>query len=262
MGIPLLRGSELAISDTSKSNPVVVINQKLAQEIWPGQDPLGRHITILGDKRVEVVGIVGNVLHNGLSEPAQLESYLPFAQSPSSYIGLAIRIQGNQTAVFSPVRSIVAELDAELPVHDMRPMAQVVAETLAARRLTLWLVGAFAALALVLSIVGIYGVMSYAVTERFHEIGVRTALGAQQSDIFRLFIGGGMRLAGIGLAVGAAAAFLATRTMTSLLFGVDASDPVTYVAIACLLALAAFAACYVPARRALAVDPIVALRYE
>jgi len=262
MGVPLLRGRELAISDTSKSNPVVVINQKLAQEIWPGQDPLGRHITILGDKRVEVVGIVGNVLHNGLSEPAQLESYLPFAQSPSPYIGLAIRIQGNQTAVFSAVRSIVAELDAELPVHDMRPMAQVVAETLAARRLTLWLVGAFAALALVLSIVGIYGVMSYAVTERFHEIGVRTALGAQQSDIFRLFIGGGMRLAGIGLAVGAAAAFLATRTMTSLLFGVDASDPVTYVAIACLLALAAFAACYVPARRALAVDPIVALRYE
>jgi len=144
----------------------------------------------------------------------------------------------------------------------MRPMAQVVAETLATRRLTLWLVGAFGALALVLSVVGIYGVMSYAVTERFHEIGVRTALGAQRSDIFRLFVGGGMRLAGVGLVLGAAAAFIATRAMTSLLFGVSASDPLTYLAIVGLLALAAFAACYLPARRALAIDPVAALRHE
>jgi putative ABC transport system permease protein len=262
MGIPLLRGRELAANDTVKSNPVVVINQKIAEDIWPGQDPLGRHITILGDKELEVVGIVGNVLHNGLSEPVQAESYLPFAQNPSSYVGLAIRSRGDRAALFAAVRNIVAELDPELPVHDMRPMAQVVAETLATRRLTLWLVGAFGALALVLSFVGIYGVMSYAVTERVHEIGVRTALGAQRRDIFGLFIGGGMRLAGIGLVLGAAAAFLATRAMSSLLFGVSASDPVTYVVIAALLALAAFAACYVPARRALAVDPIVALRYE
>jgi putative ABC transport system permease protein len=141
-------------------------------------------------------------------------------------------------------------------------MEQVVAETLATRRLTLWLVGAFAALALILSFVGIYGVMSYAVTERVHEIGVRTALGAQRQEIFLLFIGSGMRLAGIGLTLGAAVAFLATRAMTSLLFGVSASDPVTYLGIAAVLALAAFAACYVPARRALAVDPMVALRYE
>jgi len=262
MGIPLLRGRELAASDTAKSNPVVVINQKVAEDIWPGQDPVGRHITILGDKQLEVVGIVGNVLHNGLSEPVQFESYLPFAQTPSSYVGLAIRSNGDQAALFSAVRNMVAELDPELPVHDMRPMAQVVAETLATRRLTLWLVGAFGVLALVLSFVGIYGVMSYAVTERVHEIGVRTALGAQRRDIFGLFIGSGMRLAGIGLVVGAAAAFLATRAMTSLLFGVSASDPITYIAIAAILALAAFAACYVPARRALAVDPIVALRYE
>ncbi len=262
MGIPLLRGRELAASDTAKSNPVVVINQKLAEVIWPAQDPLGKHLSILGEKQFEVVGIAGNVLHNGLSEPAQAESYLAFSQNPWSYVGLAIRSQGDQAALFSAVRGIVAELDSELPVHDMRPMEQVVAETLATRRLALWLVGAFGALALVLSFVGIYGVMSYAVTERVHEIGVRTALGAQRRDIFRLFIGSGMRLAGIGLVLGAAAAFLATRAMTSLLFGVSASDPVTYLVIAALLALAAFAACYVPARRALAVDPIVALRYE
>jgi len=262
MGIPLLRGRELAVSDTAKSNPVVIINQKLAEDTWPRQDPLGRHITILGDKQLEVVGIVGNVLHNGLSEPVQAESYMAFSQNPSSYVGLAIRSRGDHGALFSAVRSIVAELDPELPVHDMRPMERVVAETLATRRLTLWLVGAFGALALVLSSVGIYGVMSYAVTERAHEIGVRTALGAQREDIFRLFVGSGMRLAGIGLVIGAAAAFLAARTMTSLLFGVSASDPVTYLVIATLLALAAFAACYVPARRALAVDPIVALRCD
>jgi putative ABC transport system permease protein len=262
MGIPLLRGRELAVSDTAKSNPVVIINQKLAEDTWPRQDPLGRHITILGDKQLEVVGIVGNVLHNGLSEPVQAESYMAFSQNPSSYVGLAIRSRGDHGALFSAVRSIVAELDPELPVHDMRPMERVVAETLATRRLTLWLVGAFGALALMLSSVGIYGVMSYAVTERAHEIGVRTALGAQREDIFRLFVGSGMRLAGIGLVIGAAAAFLAARTMTSLLFGVSASDPVTYLVIATLLALAAFAACYVPARRALAVDPIVALRCD
>jgi putative ABC transport system permease protein len=262
MGIPVLRGRELATSDVGTSNPVVVINQKLAEVIWPGQDPLGKHLNILMEKQFEVVGIVGNVLHNGLSEPAQAESYLAFSQNPWSYVGLAIRSRGNHAALLSAVRGIVAELDPELPVHDIRPMEQVVAETLTTRRLTLWLVGAFGALALVLSFVGIYGVMSYAVTERVHEIGVRTALGAQRRDIFRLFIGGGMRLAGIGLVVGAAVAFPATRAMTSLLFGVRASDPVTYLAIAALLALAAFAACYVPARRALAVDPIVALRYE
>src|SRR5262249_25660100 len=134
MGIPLLRGRELAASDTTKSNPVVVINQKVAEEIYPGQDPLGRHITILGDKQLEVVGDAGNVLHNGLSEPVQFESYLPFAQRPSSYVGLAIRSQGDQAAVFSAVRNIVAGIDPELPVHDMRPMEQVVGETLATRR--------------------------------------------------------------------------------------------------------------------------------
>src|SRR5262249_49979903 len=178
----------------------VVINPYVAGYICPVPDPLGRHITILGEKQLEVVGIVGNVLNNGLPEPVQAESYLPFAQNPSSYVGLAIRSKGDRAALFSAVRNIVAELDPELPVHDMRPMEQVVAETLATRRLTLWLVGAFGALALVLSFVGIYGVMSYAVTERVHEIGVRTALGAARRDIFRLVMGSGMRLAGIGVA--------------------------------------------------------------
>src|SRR6266403_200011 len=204
MGIPLLRGREFSASDNANSTPVVVINQKLAETLWPGQDPLGKHFNLLDNKQSEVVGVVGNVMHNGLGESVSLESYHAFPQNPWSYIGLAVRTHGDSSAVYGAVRSLVAQIDSELPVHDMRPMEQVVAETLATRRLTLWLVGALGALALVLSFVGIYGVMSYAVTERVHDIGVRTALGAQREDIFRLFIGSGMRLAGIGLVLGAA----------------------------------------------------------
>jgi predicted permease len=262
MGIPLLRGRELSASDTADSHHVAVINQKLADLAWPGQDPLGKHLNILDDKPAEVVGVVGDVLHNGLTELPGPETYFPYAQNPWSYVSLAVRAHGNPTSLYAAMRTVVADLDPELPVHDMRPMQQVVAETMSTRRLTLWLVGAFGGIALVLAVVGIYGVMSYAVTERVHEIGVRMALGAQRGDVLRLVVGNGMRLAAAGLALGAVVALAATRSITGLLFGIRASDPVTYVAICVLLAFAAFAACYVPARRATGVDPLVALRYE
>jgi len=262
MGIPLLRGREFSVSDNANSTPVVVINQKLAETLWPGQDPLGKHFILMGDKQSEVVGVVGNVLHNGLGETVSMESYLAFPQNPWSYIGLAVRTHGDSGAVYSAVRGLVAQIDVELPVHDMRPMEQVVAETMASRRLTLWLVGAFAALALVLASVGIYGVMSYGVTERLHEIGVRMALGAQRRDVLRLVVGHGMRLAAIGLLLGSVAAFFAARAMATLLFGVRPGDPLTYIGITVVLALASLAACYIPARRATSVDPMVALRYE
>src|SRR5258708_16664162 len=176
MGIPLLRGREFSASDNANSTPVVVINQKLAETLWPGQDPLGKHFKLLDNKQSEVVGVVGNVMHNGLGESVSLESYHAFPQNPWSYIGLA-------------VRSLVAQIDPDLPVHDMRPMEQVMAETMASRRLTLWLVGAFAALALVLASVGLYGVMSYPVTERPPANGVRVALGAQRRAVRRLGVG-------------------------------------------------------------------------
>jgi putative ABC transport system permease protein len=262
MGIPQLRGREFSASDNANSTPVVIINQKLAETLWPGQDALGKHFHLMGDKQSEVVGVVGNVLHNGLGESVALESYLAFPQNPWSYVGLAVRTHGDPSAVYGAVRSLVAQIDPELPVHDMRPMEQVVAETMASRRLTLWLVGAFAALALVLASVGIYGVMSYAVTERVHEIGVRMALGAQRRDVLRMVVGHGMRHAAIGLLLGSAVAFFAAHAMTTLLFGIRPSDPLTYIGIAVVLALAALAACYIPARRATAVDPMVALRYE
>jgi putative ABC transport system permease protein len=262
MGIPVLRGRELKSSDTANSNSVVVINQKLAEILWPGQDALGKHFNIMGDKQSEVIGVVGNVLHNGLAEVPSAESYLAFAQNPWSYIGLSIRTHGDTSSVFSATRSIVSELDPELPVHDMRPMEQVVAETMTTRRLTLWLMGAFATLALILAFVGIYGVMSYAVTERVHEIGVRMALGAQRRDVLRLVVRKGMILAGIGVAFGGVGAFLATRALVGLLFDVRPNDPFTYATISVLLALVALLACYLPARRATTVDPLVALRYE
>jgi predicted permease len=262
MGIPQLRGREFSASDNANSTPVAIINQKLAETLWPGQDALGKHFHLMGFKQSEVVGVVGNVLHNGLGESVSLESYLAFPQHPWSYVGLAVRTHGNPGAVYGAVRSLVAQIDPELPVHDMRPMEQVVRETMASRRLTLWLVGAFAALALVLASVGIYGVMSYAVTERVHEIGVRMALGAQRHEVLRLVVGHGISHAAIGLLLGSVAAFFAARAMTTLLFGIRPSDPLTYICIAVVLALAALAACYIPARRATAVDPMVALRYE
>jgi putative ABC transport system permease protein len=262
MGIPLIRGRELSPSDTADSHLVTVINQKLAELAWPGQDPIGKHLNTINDKPAEVVGVVANVLHNGLTETPSAETYVPYPQNPWSYVALAVRTRKSPSAIYTSLRAAVAELDPELPVHDMRPMEQVVAETISTRRLTLWLIGGFGAIALVLAVVGIYGVMSYAVTERVHEIGVRMALGAQRRDVLRLVVGSGMRLAAAGLALGAVAAFLATRAMTSLLFGVRASDPITYLTISALLAAAAFAACYIPARRATKLDPLVALRYE
>ena len=262
MGIPQLRGREFSANDNANSTPVVIINQKLAETLWPGQDALGKHFHLMGDKQSEVVGVVGNVLHNGLGESVSLESYLAFPQNPWSYVGLAVRTHDDPSAVYGAVRSLVAQIDPELPVHDMRPMEQVVAETMASRRLTLWLVGAFAALALVLASVGIYGVMSYAVTERVNEIGVRMALGAQRRDVLRLVVGHGMRHAAVGLLLGSVAAFFAARAMTTLLFGIRPGDPLTYIGIAVVLALAALVACYIPARRATSVDPMVALRYE
>lgn len=262
MGISLLRGREFNAGDTEKSRPVVILNQKAAEEFWPGQDPIGKHVQIMADKPSEVVGIVANVLHNGLAEGPSMDSYAPIDQVSWLTFAVAIRTRLDSETIAAAVREEVAKLDPELPVFRVRPMSQVEAETMAPRRLTLDLVGAFAVLALLLATVGIYGVMSYAVTQRNREIGIRMALGAARRDVLRMVLGQGMRLAVIGAAVGLAIAFAAVRLMSGLLFGIKASDPATFASVTLVLGAVAAVACWIPARRATRVDPLVALRYE
>ncbi|HET9402844.1 MAG TPA: ABC transporter permease [Candidatus Acidoferrales bacterium] len=262
MGVPLLRGREFNETDTAKSSPVVILNQKAAEELWPGQDPIGKHVQIMADKPSEVVGVVGNVLHNGVVEGPSSDSYAPITQLSWLIIAPAIRTRLDAGTIADEVRSELAKLDPDLPVYSVMTMTQVAADTMTAQRLTLDLVGAFAVLALLLATVGIYGVMSYAVTQRNREIGIRMALGAARGDVLRMVLGQGMRLALIGAGAGLAIAFAAVRLMSGLLFGIKASDPATFAGVTLLLGAVAAVACWIPARRATRVDPLVALRYE
>jgi len=262
MGIPRLRGREFTDADSERAPAVVIVNQKLAETLWPGADPVGHKIKFGGGKPAEVVGVVGNVLHNGLADKPSAETYVPYPQYPMSYVALTIRTPREPASVYAAVRSIVAQLDPELPVHDMRSMDAVIGDTLASRRLTLSLVGGFALLALVLAAMGLYGVMSYTVAARVPELAVRMALGAGRRDVQWLVVRDALALTGLGLAAGAAGAFVTARGMTGLLYMVAPADAATYAVIAAGLGSVALSAAYLPARRATRVDPIVALRQE
>ncbi len=262
MGIPLLRGREFNSSDEAKSTSVLIINKKAAETFWPGQDPIGKHVQVMGPGTSEVVGLVGNVRHNGYGEEPDFETYTPYKQSEWSYMVLAVRTNSDLRSMAEAVKAAVAALDSDLPVHGVHTMEQVAANSLAQRRITLYLIGSFALLALVLSAVGIYGVMSYLVTQRRHEIGVRMALGAQPRDVLQMVVRHGMKLAAAGVALGIAGAFILTRYLKTLLFEIKATDPLTFAGVALLLAAIAFLATYLPARRATRVDPMIALRYE
>jgi predicted permease len=266
MGVPLLRGRDFDARDASNAPPVVIINDAAAKKFWPGQDPIGKRVGLFGSgpnaPMSEIVGVVGDVKHNGLSAPLSYEAYAPFAQNPWAYLSIVVRTKADPGAMVAAVRKEVRAIDAEQPVYAVRTMDAVMGETLAQRRATLALAGVFAALALVLAAVGIYGVMSYAVSQRGHEIGIRIALGAQRRDIFRLIVGRGMLLIGAGVALGLVGAFGVTRFLRTLLFGVQPHDPLTFAAVAALLVGVALLACWLPARRATKVDPLVALRYE
>jgi putative ABC transport system permease protein len=262
MAVPLLRGRMFNESDTDKSHPVVILNQKAAEEFWPGQDPVGKHVRIMASEPSEVVGVVGNILHNGAVQGPSSDSYAPISQLSWLIFSPAIRTRVDAETIATEVRSELGKLDPDLPVYEVRTMSQVAAETTTAQRMTLNLVGAFAVLALLLATIGIYGVMSYAVTQRGREIGIRMALGAARGDVLRMVLGQGMRVATVGAAAGIAIAFAAVRLMSGLLFGIKASDPLTFVGVTLLLGAVAAAACWIPARRAARVDPLVALRYE
>jgi predicted permease len=243
---------------------VVIINETLARRSFAGVNPLGRRIVIDdGQSRErEIVGVVADVKHFGLDAATKPELYLPYAQRPAQNQTLVIRTESEPAALIAAVRGEVRALDGDLPLYGSKTMEDYLDESIAARRLNMLLVGVFAAVALLIAAVGIYGVISHSVTERTREIGIRMAVGARSQDVLRLVIARGMKLALSGVAIGMAASFALTRLMKTLLFGVSATDPLTFAAIAVLLTGVALLACWIPARRATKVDPMTALRCE
>ncbi len=266
LGIPLLMGRDFSETDAQDAPKVTIIDESLAREYWPQQSPLGKRVRFGPPEDNEpwhtVVGVVGTVRHERLDAETRKSVYLAHRQIPVNGMALAVRATANPASLAGAVRGQVKELDPDLPVTKVLTMEEVIAQSVWQPRLYTILFGVFAAVALLLAAVGIYGVMAYTVTTRTHEIGVRVALGAQTRDVLRLIIGQGMRLALVGVALGLVGAFALTRLMKNLLFEVKATDPLTFAALATLLALIALAACWIPARRAAKVDPMVALRYE
>jgi putative ABC transport system permease protein len=264
LGIPVLRGRGLTDADLAAGTPIALVNETLARGFWPDQDPVGRRLTIGGDTPLAVVGVVRDVRQVALAQDARAEVYLP---AQAGWVGnlrsasLVVRARGG-VGVAAALRSAVAAVDPEVPLYDVKSMDDVVATSIADRRLNLALVGGFAAVALLLAALGVYGVISYTVAQSTREIGIRMSLGAQRRDVFRLVVGQGALLAGVGMAVGLACALALTRLMSSLLFAVGARDPLTFAAAPLLLLLVALVACAVPALRATRVQPVMALRAD
>lgn len=267
MSIPLLRGRDISERDQPDTPPVVVANQALVQKFWPNQDALGKRISFSkrNPKWYEIVGVVGNVKHRGLDIEAKPEFYIPLMQPlfedgtwPPIY--LTVRTTTDPESVVTLVRHEVAALDPDQPISNVLTMEERISESVAPRRFNMFLFSLFASLALLLAAIGIYGIMAFSVSERTHEIGIRVALGARRIDVLRMVLQNGFKLAVIGIGIGLLAAFAATRLMSALLYDVSATDPATFVIDALGLAAVALVACYIPARRATRVDPLVALR--
>ena len=263
LGIPLMKGRTFSDRDQTESRKVAIINQDLTRIYFPNEDPLDKRITFDdGESWISIVGVIGDVKQLGLDSSAQPEVYFPYLQSPSPAMGLVVRTAANPLSMASTVKSQIQLIDKDLPIDEAKTMQQLLAESISGRRFNMLLLTIFGAVALVLAVVGIYGLMSYSVAQRTHEIGIRVAIGAQPRDVFRMVIGQGMMLAMIGVAFGLAGAFGLTRLMATMLFGVEPTDPTTFVIVAVLLSAVALVACFIPARRATKVDPLVALRYE
>jgi putative ABC transport system permease protein len=264
MGIPLLQGRDFTEADREGAPDVVIVNQALVREYWPGQDPLGKRIFMEWnrDMRAEVIGVVGDVRLRSLDTPARATLYWPHAQIPNNFMTLMARGETAPAALAPALRGIVAELDPKLPLGKVEPLQDVLETSLSSRRFLLVLTGAFATLALLLAVIGVYGVISYAVARRTPEIGVRLALGARRSDVARQVVGDTLRLSAVGVVLGLLGAAASGRLLQGLLFGVSPWDPYAYLAVA-LSALAISAAvAALPARRAASIDPAVALREE
>jgi len=268
LGVPLLRGREFTEADTENSPLVGMINAMLARQFFPHEDAVGKRFTFgkasaqNPPRWITIVGVTSETKLYGLANPARLEVYLPHRQSVTGDMNLIVKSAADPAALTSAIRLAIGSIDKDQPIFSIATMQELVDSSVSTRRVTLILLALFSALALVLAAVGIYGVISYSVAQRTHEIGIRMALGAERGGVVRMILAQGAKIAGAGVAIGIAASLGLTRLMTNLLFSVSAADPVTFGAVALVLILVALLACYIPARRALRVDPIIALRYE
>jgi putative ABC transport system permease protein len=262
MGIRLTRGRSFTLDDTSASPPVVIVSDRMAEMFWPGQNPIGARILTQGATR-QVVGVVGAVRHFGLDQNLTPEMYTPHAQQPSYHMmTLVVRASTDPVNLINLIRRELSRLDPDVPISNIRSMEQVVGNSTAQPRFRTWLLATFAGLALLLSVVGVAGVIAYSVSRRTHEIGVRVALGATGNNVISLLMRQGMVPTGVGVALGAAGSLAFGRVMSGLLFGVTATDSSVFAVAALALICAAALATYLPARRATSIDPMIALRSE
>jgi putative ABC transport system permease protein len=264
LGVKLVEGRLFTASDRSESAPVLIVNETLARHYWPKATAIGHHVAFGGGVPRTIVGVVTDVQERGYELAMKPGVYVPITALDFDWGAdtLVVRTKGEPGALTPTIRRIIASIDPDQPVSELRTMDEIVDLNVADRQQQMTLLGAFAALALILASIGLYGVLSYAVTQRSREIGLRMALGASASSVIRMIVGRGLALTGIGLAIGLVSAWAATRAMKNLLYGVAATDPLTFGSVAALLALIALIACYAPARRASRVDPIVVLREE
>jgi putative ABC transport system permease protein len=266
LGIPLAQGRFFNQQDREKNVAVAIVNQTFARRYLQGRNPLGSRVRKEETEWLTVVGVVGDVRQSGLTQNIMPEVYTPYAQAESGTLTqgmtLVVRATGEPTEVITHIRRAISQIDPAQPVHNVQTMQEVIYRSVSDRRLTMMLLSVFAGVALFLAMIGIYSVMSYTVTQNTREIGIRMALGAQGADVLKLIVGQGLLLTIIGITLGLAASLVLTRLIKSLLFGVTATDPLTFVYVSLFLILVAVLACYIPARRATRVDPMIALRYE
>ena len=264
IGTGLKRGRLFTAQDSAETTRVVLINEEFARRFLPGQDPIGQRLNFGGGEKQtqQIIGVVADVTNDDLDNEVDPIAYSPYAQNPSFTMNLIVRSTHEPTHLAAATRSEVQALDPNLPVSNIKPLRQMIYERSSPKRLMAYLMGIFGVVALLLASVGIYGVMSYAVTQRTQEIGVRMALGAQALDVLKLVVRNGMTIALVGVAIGLGGAYAMTRLLSSLLFKVAPTDVMTFAGVSISLIVVALIACYIPARRATRVDPLVALRHE
>jgi putative ABC transport system permease protein len=263
MKIPILRGRTFTVDEDEQGKPVVLVDENLARRFWPNEEAVGKHIGYDSPTWHEIIGVVPAVKAFGSEDTPLIRIYTPMGRMPQRNVMLSVRSSTvDVKALTAGITRAVQAIDKDVPIVEVATFADVLERESSTRRFNAVLFSIFAALALVLAVTGVYGVLAYSVSQRTHEVGIRMALGAGRRDVLRLFMGQGMRLVLLGLVIGLGGAFALTRLMSSLLFGVSTTDAATFIAVAVGLTLVGVFACYLPARRATRVDPLIALRYE